>query len=278
VIPFNIPPAPSVPFLQGLLVSGQPCPPISVPWYRFLTSLFNVVSGGQAPLSLGQLIQSYIAQRLALIVPSWLTVSGSPVGGDNGIDGTLTVASASEAQNQVLASPNGSSGALAPRALVGGDLPDPTATTLGGVKSLGVTAHEFLTSISTAGQPVSAQPASTDLSDTITTTPFEPTDQSGAGLAFTNVDVQYSQLYNLVSVYGTLTYPTQADGLSAVISLPILPVREVPGTMIVNSAAGFAVVANTNASAATLTGTSGVLTNADLSGATIIFFLTYPSS
>lgn len=43
-------------------------------------------------------------------------------------------------------------------------LPNPSATTLGGTKSLTATTHQFLTSISVAGQPVAAQPASTDVS------------------------------------------------------------------------------------------------------------------
>lgn len=43
-------------------------------------------------------------------------------------------------------------------------LPNPSATTLGGVKSLVATSHQFLTSISTAGLPVAAQPAAADVS------------------------------------------------------------------------------------------------------------------
>lgn len=43
----------------------------------------------------------------------------------------------------------------------------PTATTLGGVESLAATAHQFLTSISTAGVPIAAQPAFTDISGSL---------------------------------------------------------------------------------------------------------------
>ncbi|HZU30680.1 MAG TPA: hypothetical protein VFB79_06165 [Candidatus Angelobacter sp.] len=49
--------------------------------------------------------------------------------------------------------------------LPAGRLPTPTASTLGGVQSLAATAHQFLTSISTAGAPAAAQPASADISD-----------------------------------------------------------------------------------------------------------------
>lgn len=55
---------------------------------------------------------------VALTTPAWLTVTGSPIT----TAGTLAVSSTSEPQNQVLASPNGSTGAMAPRALVTADL------------------------------------------------------------------------------------------------------------------------------------------------------------
>lgn len=43
-------------------------------------------------------------------------------------------------------------------------LPNPAASTLGGVKSLAAVSHQFLTSITTAGQPTQAQPAASDVS------------------------------------------------------------------------------------------------------------------
>lgn len=56
---------------------------------------------------------------VGLTAPSYLTVGGSPVT----TSGTLALSGASESANEVLASPNGSSGALGPRALVGADIP-----------------------------------------------------------------------------------------------------------------------------------------------------------
>jgi len=50
---------------------------------------------------------------------------------------------------------------------------------------------------------------------------FSPTDQSGASLAFTSVNVQYCQIANIVFVYGTLTYPVTVDTSNATISLPV---------------------------------------------------------
>lgn len=49
-----------------------------------------------------------------------------------------------------------------------GQLIVPTATTLGGVKSLAAVTHKFLTSIGTDGLPVAAQPAAADLSNGVT--------------------------------------------------------------------------------------------------------------
>jgi parallel beta-helix repeat protein len=47
-------------------------------------------------------------------------------------------------------------------------LPNPTASTLGGVESLAATSHQWINTISTSGVPSSTQPASTDLSDSAT--------------------------------------------------------------------------------------------------------------
>lgn len=45
-------------------------------------------------------------------------------------------------------------------------LPNPSATTLGGIQSIAAVAKKYLTSISTLGVPVAAQPVLSDLSDT----------------------------------------------------------------------------------------------------------------
>jgi hypothetical protein len=58
---------------------------------------------------------------VALTVPSWLSVSGSPIT----TSGTLAVTAASgQTANQVLATPNGSTGAVSLRALVASDIPN----------------------------------------------------------------------------------------------------------------------------------------------------------
>lgn len=58
---------------------------------------------------------------VAMTVPAWLTVGGSPITGA----GTLAITGTSEAANLFLASPNGSSGALSPRAIAVADF-EPT--------------------------------------------------------------------------------------------------------------------------------------------------------
>lgn len=47
-------------------------------------------------------------------------------------------------------------------------LPLPTSTTIGGVKSFAAVSHQWINSITTAGQPVASQPAAADLSNGVT--------------------------------------------------------------------------------------------------------------
>lgn len=67
---------------------------------------------------------------VALTVPAWLTVAGSPIT----TAGTLAVTGTSEPANEFLASPNGSPGAMTPRLIVAADLPLATSSTVGVVK------------------------------------------------------------------------------------------------------------------------------------------------
>jgi hypothetical protein len=70
--------------------------------------------------------------NVALTMPPWLSVGGSPITGA----GTFTVTGTSEPANEVLASPNGSAGALAPRSLVSADIPTLNQNTTGSAGSL----------------------------------------------------------------------------------------------------------------------------------------------
>jgi hypothetical protein len=90
------------------------------------------------------------------------TVTGQPIT----TSGTLTLSAlASKAANRVLAAPNGSSGAPTFRLLVGADLPNPGASSLGGVQSYASVSHQWINAISTLGVPSSTQPACSDLSN-----------------------------------------------------------------------------------------------------------------
>ncbi len=84
---------------------------------------------------------------------------------------SLSVTLATETANTIWAGPT-SGGASGPtfRALVGADLPNPSASTLGGVQSVAPVSQQFMKSISTSGVPSLAQPAASDLSDGTTGT------------------------------------------------------------------------------------------------------------
>lgn len=61
----------------------------------------------------------------------------------------------------------GTNTTFAPCQLAGSDLPDPTATTLGGIESLAAVSHKWINTISTAGAPTATQPAFTDISGSV---------------------------------------------------------------------------------------------------------------
>lgn len=102
---------------------------------------------------------------VGLSLPGIFSVSGSPVT----LSGTLTGTLTTETANTVFSGPT-SGGAATPtfRSLVGTDLPNPSATTLGGIESLASTSHEWINAISTSGVPSATQPAFSDLSGSAT--------------------------------------------------------------------------------------------------------------
>jgi hypothetical protein len=74
---------------------------------------------------------------VGLSAPAWLSVAGSPVVGS----GTITLSGASEPANEFLASPNGASGPLAPRAIAPADLPQASNSARGAVECDGTTTN-----------------------------------------------------------------------------------------------------------------------------------------
>jgi hypothetical protein len=129
---------------------------------------------------------------VAVAVPAWLAVSGSPITSA----GTITISSAPAlTANWVLATPNGSSGVLAPRALVAADIPalpyDASGAAAAVAAQLASTkaavTHQFLNSY-TAGTPgvfTSAQPAFTDISGTVTIAQINSTKGNGGFVQLT---------------------------------------------------------------------------------------------
>ena len=101
---------------------------------------------------------------VGLSMPGIFSVSGSPVTGA----GTLTATLANQSANQVWAGPStGAAAAPAFRSLVGADLPNPSASTLGGVQSYAAVSSQWIRQISTSGVVTSSQPAFSDISGTL---------------------------------------------------------------------------------------------------------------
>ncbi len=95
-------------------------------------------------------------------------------------------------------------------------LPNPTASTLGGIESLASVAHKWINQISTSGVPSATQPATTDISD-ITSGTWTPVDVSGASLALTNVSGVYIKIGSLVWASARFDYPATGNATPAAI-------------------------------------------------------------
>ncbi|HVA80984.1 MAG TPA: hypothetical protein VNF29_08665 [Candidatus Binataceae bacterium] len=104
---------------------------------------------------------------VGLSLPAIFLVTGSPITSS----GTLAATLGTEAANDIFAGP-ASGAAVAPafRALVGADLPAPSATTLGGTESAAPVTNQWVNSISTAGVPALSQPGFSNLSGTASLT------------------------------------------------------------------------------------------------------------
>jgi hypothetical protein len=91
-------------------------------------------------------------------------------------------------------------------------LPSPSASTLGGIESIGALAHNWIVSIDTSGVPHQSQPASSDLSDVTAPTTWTATDGSGAGLTFaTNADTRYVKSGKFCIISFMIQWPTTSD-------------------------------------------------------------------
>ena len=110
-----------------------------------------------------------------------------------------------------------------------------------------------------------------------------PTDQSGAGLSFSNVTGTYQQIGNWVNASAVLTYPSTVDTSQAKISLPVA----VPNQLYA-AASGFCIdtfgadviqaIPNTSTAAILVQGSGAARTNANESLKAIKVNIVYPAS
>jgi hypothetical protein len=98
-------------------------------------------------------------------------------------------------------------------------LPNPSASTLGGIESIVALAHNWIASIDTSGVPHQSQPATSDLSDVTAPTSWTATDGSGAGLTFaTNAETRYVKNGKVCIVSFMIQWPTTSDTHTAQIN------------------------------------------------------------
>ena len=100
-------------------------------------------------------------------------------------------------------------------------IPTPTAGTIGGVKSIAPVAHNFLTSLSTAGVPAAAQPAFTDISGNRVDLPISLLTSSSSTLAIDCNDGEFQQVYLSASATAVTVANWPATGAAAKLTLLI---------------------------------------------------------
>lgn len=129
-------------------------------------------------------------------------VTNSPL---TGTGGTMQLVLATQSANTVLAGPASGGSALAAfRALTAADIPFPTSTSIGGVKSLGSSTNQFLYAISIAGTPLAAQPSFANLSGTAASAqiPFPTSTSIGGIQSSTGVTNQFVSSISTAGVPG----------------------------------------------------------------------------
>lgn len=129
---------------------------LTSPWADWFRQILANIGGGSSGTG--------TVTSVGLSMPADFTVTNSPVT----TSGTLIAARNNQVANTVFAGPStGSPNAPTYRALVGADLPPPSASTLGGVNSAAAVTHQWVNSISTAGLPALSQPAFSDISGNV---------------------------------------------------------------------------------------------------------------
>lgn len=144
----------------GTVYAGPATGSAAPPTFTSLTALLTAL--GIADGTVTSVAATFSTSSALLTI----SLTGSPIN----TSGTLAfvINLANVPANQFWRGPT--SGSAAPPtvgAIVGADLPNPGASSLGGVQSIAAVTHQFLTSISTLGVPTQAQPAFTDISGLI---------------------------------------------------------------------------------------------------------------
>ncbi|MGZ2484261.1 hypothetical protein ACVITL_002784 [Rhizobium pisi] len=143
----------------SLLPGIAPTSPVDGDMWVTSTGLYARINGATiGPLS----STTGTVTSVGISVPAYMAVANSPVT----TSGTIGLSFSSQNQNLVFASPGASSGVPTFRSLVGADLPNPSASSLGGVQSIAPVTSNWVRSISTSGVPALSQPAFSDLSGT----------------------------------------------------------------------------------------------------------------
>src|SRR3569832_917104 len=224
-----------------------------------------------------------------------LTQGNMPAGGltsqvltkasDNDYDTTWTFSGfANEPAGSFLGGPvSGPDATPTFRALEGTDLPNPSSTTKGGVKSYAAVTHQFINTIATDGTPSSAQPAFTDISGTASVS------QGGTGATtFTAHGVLRGEGTSAVVASAAMTdgqlligqtsadpAPTSVTGDVTISNLGVTAIgnNKVTDAMLRQSA-GLSVIgrsASTSGNVADITGTADQILRVSASGASLGF-------
>lgn len=132
----------------------------------------------------------------------------------------------------------------------------PTASTLGGVKSLAAVSHNFLTSIGTDGVPVAAQPAFTDISGTVAAAQLPLPTASTLGGVASQIVVAHNFMTGInTSGFATIAQPafTDISGTASTGQIPNLDASKITTGLLALARGG------TNADLSATGGTSQVL-------------------
>ena len=111
-----------------------------------------------------------------------------------------------------------------------------------------------------------------------------PTDASGAGLVFTGISASYTRMGNMIFAYGQLTYPATVNASNAIMGgfpVPFIVANYGRGIASAYSNAGaLAKLLPTpgTSTALLINNANAQITNATLTGATLIFSVAYPVS